>query len=62
MWPGARLLAMALALGCSSVRPPKQPDLSRRVPVNRTLPEELQPKEPDPARQKPPDPPEVEWR
>jgi len=58
----AEVLAVALVLGCSSVRPAKRPDESRRVPVNRTLPGELRGKEADPARQGSPDPREVEWR
>jgi type IV conjugative transfer system TraN protein involved in mating pair stabilization len=38
----ALLLLLALAAGCASAPGPKQPDLSRRVPVNRTIPTEVQ--------------------
>ncbi len=36
------LLLLALAAACASAPGPKQPDVSHRVPVNRTIPAEVQ--------------------
>jgi hypothetical protein len=36
------LLLLALAAACASAPGPKQPDVSHRVPVNRTVPVEVQ--------------------
>ncbi|WP_428983620.1 hypothetical protein [Paraburkholderia phymatum] len=36
------LFALASLAGCAHVTPPPEPDMTRLVPVNRTIPEELQ--------------------
>jgi len=50
------------ALGCASIPGPKQPDESRRVPVNKVLPPELSGAVKDPQRPNPSDGAEVLWR
>lgn len=38
----AGLLALTSLAGCTHVTPPPEPDMTRLVPVNKTIPEELQ--------------------
>ncbi|WP_157763932.1 hypothetical protein [Paraburkholderia aromaticivorans] len=36
------LLAVTSLAGCAHVTPPPEPDMAKLVPVNKTIPEELQ--------------------
>lgn len=36
------LLTLTLLAGCAHVTPPPEPDMTKLVPVNKTIPEELQ--------------------
>ena len=36
------LLALASLAGCAHVTPPPEPDMTKLVPVNKTIPEEVQ--------------------
>lgn len=38
----AGLLALSSFAGCAHITPPPEPDMTRLVPVNKTIPEELQ--------------------
>ena len=50
------------ALGCASIPGPKQPDESRRVPVNKVLPPELSKAVKESHGRSPSDGAEVLWR
>ncbi len=60
------LLVLALGAGCASAPGPKQPDVSHRVPVNRTIPAEVEEAvkatQASGAQRQPGREGEVEWR
>jgi hypothetical protein len=60
------LLFIALVCGCATAPVPKRPDESHRVPVNRTVPPEVEEavktSEPSGTQQQPRSDGEVEWR